>query len=802
MKLFGFEITRSRQGAKQETRSPWQLRPNDGQGPFTRYFQNFIPRKIESTFYEFLREAIPIIDAAINRLASLDGHIIVKGENEALVDEIREWMDNVSVNDIQRGMQSFHQNVSSEAFEQGFGLGEFVVDKKRTDIVGLRVADSKYIKFKRTDTGINIYQKADTDIQERLLNPNNLLYFSINNENQNPYGTPLLRSCEFVSKILATLQNSLANVWERFGDPSYSIIYKTSKRDGADLAARRKTIEDEFNAAIRAKREGKSADFIRAIDQSSEIKIDVIGAAAQLLEFEIPSRHILEQIIAKTGLPPWMLGMHWSTTERISDSEAEMLLADVATRQAAKMPRFSFLVKTLLLLRGRTWKKGDWWLEWAQVNLKDIVKQAQARFLNAQADMMAVTSSSSAASSAGQRSMSSIQHEKPYLNEHACRLHDPKKYDRIRRENNKFGEGIHAIWGIKEGEPVELQAIRFDKDKFTVEEAKKWCSDHKYKCILFEPATNEKNPPISPLAKGGIKGDGCSCGQKELNRPTPWPELDQVETDYEKELKFEWNELKSKIFLILKLNETKTSLKSPLAKGGERGSLPSPLAGEVYPPLAAPKATRGKGEGVKQDLPSLESFTFTEEQRAMIMQSFRDWIGTFDIKDDNSAVRWYYGQAYSLGLIQAAKLIGKDRPILDIIKNSEIFNDLCKNGFQLVKDNATKAILQQIIPTMEAHMIAGSNPLSVASVLERTFGDQNSDWERLARTEMSSAAERAKLDEWNEWGVNRVEFTPAPDACPICLALAGDYNIGDCPIPGTGTHPRCRCSIRPAESEV
>lgn len=376
--------------------SPWQLRPSDGQGVFTKYFSTYIPRKVEADFYEFLREAIPVIDAAFGRLVSLDGHVIVKGDSDSHVDEIQDWIDNVAVNDIQKGMQAFHQNLSNEAFEQGFGMGEYVTDKKRTDIIGLRVADSKFIKFKRTAAGLDIYQKANDDLDYRFLNPANLMYFSINNENQNPYGTPLMRSCEFVAKILATIQNSLLNVWERFGDPSFSIIYKTSKREGVDLAARRQTIETEFNTAIKAKREGKSADFVRAIDTNSDIEIKIIGADNQELELEVPARHVLEQIIAKTGLPPWMLGMHWSTSERLSNAEAEMLLADVATRQSAKMPLFTNLVKTMLVLRGRPWKKGDWWLEWGQVNLRDLVQQAQARFLNAQADMYYLQNASAA----------------------------------------------------------------------------------------------------------------------------------------------------------------------------------------------------------------------------------------------------------------------------------------------------------------------------------------------------------------------------------------------------------------------
>jgi hypothetical protein len=82
--------------------------------------------------------------------------------------------------------------------------------------------------------------------------------------------------------------------------------------------------------------------------------------------------------------------------------------------------------------------------------------------------------------------------EKPYPNEHACRLEDPGKYIRIRRENDKFGAGIHAIWGVQAGsKPVELQAIRFSLSKFTAAEARAWLKSHDYKCKMFEPATGK-----------------------------------------------------------------------------------------------------------------------------------------------------------------------------------------------------------------------------------------------------------------------------------------------------------------------
>jgi phage head maturation protease len=82
---------------------------------------------------------------------------------------------------------------------------------------------------------------------------------------------------------------------------------------------------------------------------------------------------------------------------------------------------------------------------------------------------------------------------KPYPNEHAARVEKPEKYDEVRRENAKFGEGIDAIWKVIKGPPrkVELQAIRFSTDKFTADEARAWLKEHDIKYILFEPASEK-----------------------------------------------------------------------------------------------------------------------------------------------------------------------------------------------------------------------------------------------------------------------------------------------------------------------
>lgn len=68
--------------------------------------------------------------------------------------------------------------------------------------------------------------------------------------------------------------------------------------------------------------------------------------------------------------------------------------------------------------------------------------------------------------------------EKPYPGEHACRLEDPKQFDRFNRKNcdqKHDGKCIDVIFGIKEGKS-KIQSLRYKKEVWTRETAKSHCS--------------------------------------------------------------------------------------------------------------------------------------------------------------------------------------------------------------------------------------------------------------------------------------------------------------------------------------
>lgn len=81
--------------------------------------------------------------------------------------------------------------------------------------------------------------------------------------------------------------------------------------------------------------------------------------------------------------------------------------------------------------------------------------------------------------------------KRPYPNEHNARITEPDQYQGFRRMNDELGNGIHVILGLIDGQS-EIQSIRFDKTKWTVEQSQAWLADEGYEPLKFEPAIEEK----------------------------------------------------------------------------------------------------------------------------------------------------------------------------------------------------------------------------------------------------------------------------------------------------------------------
>jgi SPP1 gp7 family putative phage head morphogenesis protein len=389
-------------------------------GAWSGVFGSWEPRSKSPWLLEAMREALPVLDGGINRLTTMDGIIEVEGGNDKLVQEIEEWMRNVPVNDLEIGYQAFYAGQGAEHYEQGIGVGEFIYDEKGRDVVGLRVADSKGIGFVRGEDRMHVFYRApgaDKDWRpdglgtvEHLLrgnvrsdavsvlrgngyvelDPRQCVFALHRPEADNPYGTSILRSMPFVAQLLLKMENASGRAWERFGDPPFHVHYSTKNRkiSADDALKRAKLIANDLAKALSAKSRGNSMDLATAAAADDDVKVDVIGAAGIALEIEMPARHMLEQVVAGFGLPPWMLGITWSQAAGIGEQQSVVVLQESETRFSLRKPGLERPISAMLRARGRTWKPGDWALAQRLPNLMDEAKRAQAQFLRAQTAMM------------------------------------------------------------------------------------------------------------------------------------------------------------------------------------------------------------------------------------------------------------------------------------------------------------------------------------------------------------------------------------------------------------------------------
>jgi len=105
------------------------------------------------------------------------------------------------------------------------------------------------------------------------------------------------------------------------------------------------------------------------------VKVEVIGAAGEELNFTQSAQSMCEQIVAKTGLPPLIFGLPWSTTERMSSVQSGLLAEMVDRYQAVLTPPLTRLITLRQQLAG---KPTDFKLTWDGANLMDRLQDAQA----------------------------------------------------------------------------------------------------------------------------------------------------------------------------------------------------------------------------------------------------------------------------------------------------------------------------------------------------------------------------------------------------------------------------------------
>lgn len=349
-----------------------------GRHPFAQ-LDGYVPlHHGEIALYRAIREGIPVIDAAIDKLVRLCGGIIVRCRDKKAQEGLDWFLRTVPTGRGQRGLQSFLDCYLDSMLTCGRAVGEMVPAADGRDVAALLCADVSRVEIKEGDSPLDFTLCArDSDGKVRELERQELLLFTpFQPDTGAPYGTSMLRSMPFLAEILLKIFEAIGKNWERTGNVRFAVVCKGN--DGGLAEERCRQVAREWSAAMQAGRDGAVRDFVAAGD----VEIRAIGADNQILDSEVPVRQILEQLVAKTGIPPFLLGLSWSSTERMSSQQADILTSEIAAIRRSLEPVVERVCELWLRLKGFDDRVE---VDWVDVNLQDEETEARAALYRAQA---------------------------------------------------------------------------------------------------------------------------------------------------------------------------------------------------------------------------------------------------------------------------------------------------------------------------------------------------------------------------------------------------------------------------------
>ncbi len=330
----------------------------------------------EKELFDRLRGAVPIIDAAIMKIIRLTGGFRLVSEDERYQVELDRFSSSVPVGSTGQSIGTFADCFLDSLLTYGSAIGEVVADAENGRIAGLWNGDISKVAVK---AGAKPFSRSYTILrtdgtQKQIKRPENIVYAEL------PGGRSLLRGLPALSSILMRIYQCIGQNYDRAGNVRYAVTYKPTG-DAGDLTQTRERamqIAREWADGMNSAKYGQVKDFVAVGD----IDIRVIGAENELFDTNVPVRQLLEQIVAKLSIPPFLLGLSWSSTERMSSQQADILTSELEYYRRLLTPVITAIGEHYLCSLGA---EGRCRIEWENINLQDESVLAQARLRNAQA---------------------------------------------------------------------------------------------------------------------------------------------------------------------------------------------------------------------------------------------------------------------------------------------------------------------------------------------------------------------------------------------------------------------------------
>ena len=338
--------------------------------------ESFIAQK---QLYDSLRKSVPVIDGAISKIVRLTGGFSVECDDKKSERMLESFLDNVSVGGNMTGIESFIMLFLDQLLTYGTAVGEMVLnrDSRSFSLFNGELNNIVLSRNKDNPMQINISTVSDNRCIP-VRNDGRILLGVLDPDAGALHGNSLLRGLPFVSAVLLQIFESTGNNWERMGNLRYSVTYKPQNDaiDKAYAAERAKQIAAGWSEAMKS---NEVKDFIAVGD----VDIKVIGADNQILDSEIPVRQLMEQIVAKTGLPPFLLGLNWSTSERMANRQTDLLTSELWHYRRILTPVILRICRMYLRMNGLD---DNCSVVWDEISLLDETEQAKAMLYKAQTE--------------------------------------------------------------------------------------------------------------------------------------------------------------------------------------------------------------------------------------------------------------------------------------------------------------------------------------------------------------------------------------------------------------------------------
>ena len=163
----------------------------------------------EEQIYQQLREAIPVLDAAVGKLVRLSGGFGVVCKNAEAQRRLEQFLRTMPCGYGQVGIDSFLGCYVDSLLTYGRSVGEIVVAGDR--VVGLCWGDVTMLEVSEGDSPLDVvlWGPDSSGMMRPLPYPHLLLFTTLNPEAKHPYGVSLFRGMPFLADILMKIYNTI-----------------------------------------------------------------------------------------------------------------------------------------------------------------------------------------------------------------------------------------------------------------------------------------------------------------------------------------------------------------------------------------------------------------------------------------------------------------------------------------------------------------------------------------------------------------------------------------------------------------